>query len=171
MREVWPVITKALKEVGIKCELNLVSMRWITIRGARHPESQALVTENLSVQVEGSMTVRTTRKTWDPFIIVKARDLLKLLARSVPAPQVRLVALCSAQQLWRSCCQKRCILTWESLQALKILDDEMQCDIVKIGGIIRNKVGTARLNVPCGSSNCSLCQNWHDGHANIPLGS
>mmetsp|Transcript_19451 Transcript_19451/g.33641 ORF Transcript_19451/g.33641 Transcript_19451/m.33641 type:complete len:419 (-) Transcript_19451:680-1936(-) len=83
LREVWPAVTRALKEVGIGCELNLV---------------------------EGSMTVRTTRKTWDPYMIMKARDLIKLLARSVPAPQ-----------------------------AMKIVEDEMQCDIIKVGNIIRNK--------------------------------
>eukprot|EP00899_Mesostigma_viride_P027000 jgi/Mesvir1/7485/Mv19246-RA.1 len=83
LRDVWPTVTRALKEVGIKCELNLV---------------------------EGSMTVATTLKTWDPFIIIKARDLIKLLSRSVPVTQ-----------------------------ALKILQDDMQCDIIKIGNIIRNK--------------------------------
>lgn len=83
LRNVWPVVSKALKMCGIACELDLI---------------------------EGSMTVRTTRKTTDPFSILKARDLIKLLARSIPAQQ-----------------------------ALKILGDDMQSDVIKIGGLVRNK--------------------------------
>ncbi|KAE9360859.1 KRR1 small subunit processome component [Phytophthora fragariae] len=83
LREVWPIVTKALDAHKILCELNLV---------------------------EGSMTVRTTRKTTDPYIVLKARDLIKLLARSIPVNQ-----------------------------AVKILDDDVQCDIIKIGGLVRNK--------------------------------
>lgn len=83
LKEIWPIVTRALDKVKIACELNLV---------------------------EGSMTVRTTRKTSDPYIILKARDLLKLLARSIPVAQ-----------------------------ALKILNDDCHCDIVKIGGLVRNK--------------------------------
>uniref|UniRef100_A0ACD5VQ85 Uncharacterized protein n=1 Tax=Avena sativa TaxID=4498 RepID=A0ACD5VQ85_AVESA len=83
LQDAWPIVKGALKEFGISCELNLV---------------------------EGSMTVSTTRKTRDPYIILKARDVIKLLSRSVPAPQ-----------------------------AIKVLNDEMNCDIIKIGSIIRNK--------------------------------
>jgi ribosomal RNA assembly protein len=83
LREVWPIVTKTLDAHKITCELNLI---------------------------EGSMTVRTTRKTSDPYIILKARDLIKLLARSIPVNQ-----------------------------AVKIMEDEMQCDIIKIGGLVRNK--------------------------------
>ncbi|KAJ3695016.1 hypothetical protein LUZ60_000393 [Juncus effusus] len=83
LQDVWPLVKQSLKGVGVACELNLV---------------------------EGSMTVSTTRQTKDPYIIVKARDLIKLLSRSVPAQQ-----------------------------AIKVLNDDMQCDIIKIGSLIRNK--------------------------------
>jgi ribosomal RNA assembly protein len=79
----WPMITRALEKYGIACTLDLV---------------------------EGSMTVKTTRKTYDPASILNARDLIKLLARSVPAPQ-----------------------------AVKILEDGMACDVIKIRGMVRNK--------------------------------
>ncbi|KAG9943977.1 eukaryotic type KH-domain (KH-domain type I), partial [Aureobasidium melanogenum] len=79
----WPLITRSLEKVGIACTLDLV---------------------------EGSMTVKTTRKTYDPAAVLKARDLIKLLSRSVPAPQ-----------------------------AVKILQDDMACDVIKIRGLVRNK--------------------------------
>jgi ribosomal RNA assembly protein len=77
------MITKSLEKLGIACTLDLV---------------------------EGSMLVKTTRKTYDPAAILNARDLIKLLARSVPSPQ-----------------------------AIKILDDGVACDIIKIRNIVRNK--------------------------------
>ncbi len=83
LRETWPIVTKVLDKHGIGCELNLI---------------------------EGSMTVKTTKKTKDPYSIFKARDLIKLLARSIPVQQ-----------------------------AIKIMQDDVQCDIIKIGGIVRNK--------------------------------
>lgn len=79
----WKFITQALQKQGVGCELNLV---------------------------EGSMTVWTTQKTYDPAAILNARDLIKLLARSVPAPQ-----------------------------AVKILEDEVAMDIIKIRNLVGNK--------------------------------
>ncbi|KAJ1609824.1 ribosomal RNA assembly protein [Cryptosporidium canis] len=86
LRDIWPDIRNALKAHHVKCELDLV---------------------------EGSITVRTTGKTWDPFIIIRARDMIKLLSRSVPFHQ-----------------------------AVRILgegedDNNLGCDIIKIGH--RNK--------------------------------
>lgn len=83
LRSIWNDVTRSLDAHHIACVLDLV---------------------------EGSMTVKTTRKTFDPSIILKARDLIKLLARSVPFPQ-----------------------------AVKILDSYVACDIIKISSFTSNK--------------------------------
>ncbi|CAL8103707.1 unnamed protein product [Calicophoron daubneyi] len=60
IKEIWPTLKKVLLEHHIRAELDLA---------------------------ESSMEVRTTPKTFDPFIILKARDVIRLLARSVPFEQ------------------------------------------------------------------------------------
>jgi len=83
LKEAWPLITRSLATHHIACTLDLI---------------------------EGSMSVKTTRKTYDPAAILNARDLIKLLSRSVPAPQ-----------------------------AVKILEDGVAADVIKIRNLVGNK--------------------------------
>jgi ribosomal RNA assembly protein len=80
---VWPEVRAALKAHGIVAELDVV---------------------------EGSMTVRTSKSVADPYIVIKARDLIKLLSRSVPFHQ-----------------------------AARVLADDTTSDVIKIGGLVANK--------------------------------
>lgn len=78
--------------------------------------------------IKGSMAVKTTRKTWDPFIIIKARDIIKLLSRSVPYEQ-----------------------------AIRVLDDEVSCEIIKIKNLVRNRDKfLKRRNRLIGPGGCTL---------------
>ncbi|KAI4093018.1 MAG: hypothetical protein LQ344_003165 [Seirophora lacunosa] len=83
LKQAWPLVTRALDKHHVACTLDLI---------------------------EGCMTVRTTRKTYDPAAILNARDVIRLLSRSVPAPQ-----------------------------AVKILEDGVAADIIKIRSLVRNK--------------------------------
>uniref|UniRef100_A0A1A9WW01 KRR1 small subunit processome component n=1 Tax=Glossina brevipalpis TaxID=37001 RepID=A0A1A9WW01_9MUSC len=83
LKEVWCLVQQCLSEYHLKAELDLI---------------------------EGSMVVKTTRKTWDPYIIIKARDMIKLMARSVPFEQSK-----------------------------RVLKDDIGCDIIKIGNLVRKK--------------------------------
>ncbi|KAL9600329.1 MAG: hypothetical protein Q9219_003279 [cf. Caloplaca sp. 3 TL-2023] len=83
LKQAWPLVTRSLDKHHIACTLDLI---------------------------EGCMTVKTTRKTYDPAAILNARDVIKLLSRSVPAPQ-----------------------------AVKILEDGVAADIIKIRNLVRNK--------------------------------
>ncbi|KAL4466048.1 hypothetical protein ABPG74_004285 [Tetrahymena malaccensis] len=83
IQECFGNVKKVLSEYGVKAELNLT---------------------------EGSITVRTTKKTWDPYAIIKARDCIKLLARSVPFQQ-----------------------------ALRVMEDGVFSDVIKIRSLVKNK--------------------------------
>lgn len=77
------------------------------------------------------MAVSTTRKTWDPYIILKARDFIKLLSRSVPFEQVRDTDLSSTSP--------HDSISSSISQAKKVLEDNVDCDIIKIRSFVRNK--------------------------------
>lgn len=83
LKEVWPLVQQCVAEHHLKAELDLM---------------------------EGSMVVKTTRKTWDPYIIIKSRDMIKLMARSVPFEQAK-----------------------------RVLQDDIGCDIIKIGNLVQRK--------------------------------
>lgn len=107
----WQSVKSALKEYGVSCKLNVA---------------------------EGTMTVSTTKKTRDPYIIVKARDLLRLLSRSVPAPQVFILLLAFVVSLLFVC--KIIMIIDGFYKAIKILKDGMSYDIINIRKMVRKKV-------------------------------
>lgn len=83
LKEAWPTIESRLSAFKLSSELD-ISKR--------------------------SMEISTTRETRDPFIIIRARDALKLLARSVD---------------------------WE--QAQNVLKEDVYAEVINVGGLVRNK--------------------------------
>ncbi|KAK8870453.1 ribosomal RNA assembly protein krr1 [Tritrichomonas musculus] len=82
LTEIWPKVEEKLGTLGIDATLNTT---------------------------DGIMTVRTTDQTWDPVAILRCRDLIKLLARSVPFEQ-----------------------------ACRVLEDDVESMVIVIGRDVRN---------------------------------
>ena len=82
LTEIWPRVQEKLDTLGIKATLDTA---------------------------DGVMGVSTTDKTWDPVAILKCRDMIKLLARSVPFEQ-----------------------------ACRVLEDDVESMVIVIGRDVRN---------------------------------
>lgn len=83
IRECFPLVKKCLSELGITATMDAV---------------------------EGSMTVTTTRKAFDPMSILNARDLIKLLARGLNFPAAK-----------------------------RIMEEGMACDVIRIRSLVEKK--------------------------------
>ena len=84
IKEAWPLVENFLKDPHeIACELDLV---------------------------ENTMLVKTTKKTWDPYAIMNARDMIKCLSRSVPLKQ-----------------------------CFRVFEDDLAAQFIKIDGMVRNQ--------------------------------
>jgi ribosomal RNA assembly protein len=82
LTEIWPKLEHVFEPLGISAKLDAK---------------------------DGVMVVRTTERTWDPVAILRARDLIKLLARSVPLEH-----------------------------AVRILDDDVESLVLVLGRDVRN---------------------------------
>ncbi|KAJ2995656.1 hypothetical protein NUW58_g1212 [Xylaria curta] len=91
LREAWAGVTKALKNLGIACTLDLVN------------GSMEVKTVSYFLFAQGHGCAPNGSHTKGFFDFMKARDLIKLLARSVPAPE-----------------------------ALRVLQDDVAADVIKI---------------------------------------
>lgn len=83
IRETWALVKEAMRPYGVVAELDLI---------------------------EGTLQVKSTRRMYDPYSIINARDVIKLISRGVPYDQ-----------------------------ALRIMEDEYSCEIVKLSSFVRNK--------------------------------
>ena len=60
--------------------------------------------------VKGNMMVVTTKETYDPYVIIKGRDIIQLLARGVSIEQAK-----------------------------RVFQDHVFCEVIKISSFVRNK--------------------------------
>nr|XP_027200363.1 KRR1 small subunit processome component-like [Dermatophagoides pteronyssinus] len=88
LKQIWPKLTDFLRSKALDCVLDLVAK---------------------------TMIVKTTPALKDPVAIVNARDLLRLLARSVPFHTAK-----------------------------NVFDDEVHCDIIKLSSFVSNNDKLAR---------------------------